>query len=229
MTGSQGLSHWMDRLPEDLRREVKGKMIKREISSGETIYRAGDPGDEVYHILSGTVRIYTLTDDGRELLYDLFPPGTSFGESSLIDDRPRPHMTEAVGPVTLGVLSRAAFFELWRSHPEFSHAIAWILSQRSRRLYEIYEGVSLAALSRRMAGRLCSLARTTGQEREGVVHFDMRITQEDIGSLCAGSRQSVNKILKQWQLEGMIDVAYGSLVINKLPALQRLGQNSEFG
>jgi CRP/FNR family transcriptional regulator, cyclic AMP receptor protein len=137
-------------------------------------------------------------------------------------------MTEAVGAVTLGVLSRADFCNLWRSHPEFSQAIAWILSQRSRRLYQIYEGVSLAALSRRMAGRLCTLARTVGQERNGAVHFDMRLTQEDIGSLCAGSRQSVNKILKQWQMEGVIDVAYGSLVIKQLPELQNLGSDAEW-
>jgi CRP/FNR family cyclic AMP-dependent transcriptional regulator len=222
------LKTWMDRLPQPLREEVLAAMTTARFRAGELIYRAGDTGNEMYQILEGAVRIYTLTDDGRELLYDIFSAGNVFGEAVLLDDNPRSHMVEAIGDVTLGVLSRADFHAFWRRDPEFSLAIAWVLSQRARRMFELYEGVSLAALSRRMAGRLCSLAKSVGHMRNGTVYFDLRLTQEDIGALVAGSRQSVNKILKQWQLDGVIDVAYGSLVIKKLTALKSLGRDVDW-
>lgn len=227
MTKRESQQNWVDTLPPPLRDEVLGRMSVRELANGELIYRAGDAADEMYQVVEGAVRIYTLTQDGRELLYDLFPAGACLGEAPLIDDQPRPHMTQAVGAVKLRVLPRADFLELWRAHPAFSLAVARTLCQRSRRLYEIYEGVSLAALSRRMAGRLCALAETVGQAGDDGIHFNIRITQEDIGSLVAGSRQSVNRILRQWQCRGVIDIAYGSLVIRNLPTLERLAAGNE--
>jgi len=222
MTGPRDAADWIDTLPEPLRTEVLGRMQTRRHEHGELVYRCGEPGTELLQIVSGAVRIYTLTADGRELLYDLFPAGTCFGETSVLDDLPRAHMTQAIGPTTLRVLSRADFLDLWRRHPEISLAVARVLCARARRLYTIYESVSLAALSRRMAVRLCALSGSIGEERPDGVHFNMRLTQEDIGSLTAGARQSVNRVLKQWQGEGIIDLAYGTLVIRRLPELQRL-------
>nr|WP_241263146.1 Crp/Fnr family transcriptional regulator [Parahaliea mediterranea] len=202
-------------------------MGTRQYHRGELVYRAGEPGNEIYQVIEGTTRIYTLTTDGRELLYELMPPGACFGESSLIDAQPRPHMAQAVTDVKLRVLELADFQALWRESPELSHAVALVLCRRTRRLYEIYEGVSLAALSRRMARRLCVLADSIGEDRDDGVHFQIRLTQEDIGSLVAGSRQSVNKILKQWQCDGLINLAYGSLVIRQLATLEQLANTGE--
>ncbi len=227
MTGSGEIADWIDALPAAPRAEVLGRMQTRRYGHGELIYRSGDPGHELLQIVSGAVRIYTLTADGRELLYDLFPAGTCFGETSLLDDLPRAHMTQAVGATTLRALPRADFLALWRRHPEISLAVARVLCARARRLYTIYENVSLAALSRRMAVRLCALSDSIGEERPGGVHFNLRLTQEDIGSLVAGARQSVNRVLKQWQGEGIIDLAYGTLVIRRLNELQRLAGESD--
>ncbi len=215
---------WIGGLPQELRDEVIALMSERRYAHGEMIYRAGDPGEEMFRIASGNVRVYTLTEEGRELLYDLLPRLACFGESALIDDGPRPHMSQAVGETRLWVLPRHHFERLWKSSPEVSIGIARVMQRRSRRLYNVYEQVSMEVLSRRMAGRLCSLADIVGDEQVDGVHFRVRITQEDIGSLVAGSRQSVNRILKQWECEGVIDVAYGSLVIRNKPHLKRIAE-----
>ncbi len=218
---------WIGNLPPSIKEEVMAHTAERRYSNGEMIYRAGEPGDEMFRIASGNVRIYTLTEEGRELLYDLLPVGACFGESSLIDAGPRPHMTHAVGEVLVHVLSRQQFERLWREYPEVSLNIAQMMQRRSRRLYNVYEQVSLAVLSRRMAGRLCSLADIVGVAQEDGIHFRVRITQEDIGSLVAGSRQSVNRILKEWQCQGVIDVAYGSLVIRDKNHLRQIADYCE--
>lgn len=217
---------WIGNLPENLRQSVLDLMPVRRYANGDMVYRAHEPGDELYQVVSGNIRIFTLTEDGRELLYDLFASGTCFGETSLIDGGTRAHNVQAIGAVELRVLSRTDFQRLWRDHHEVSCAIAQLICYRQRKLYGIYERVSLNALSKRMAGRLCTLAASMGQNQSDGVHFGMRITQEDIGSLVAGSRQSVNKILKQWQCNGVIDIAYGSLVIKDLPVLEQLATDS---
>lgn len=222
MTTPLPQQNWIEDLPDSIRAEVLACMPERSYASGDMIYRAGEAGHELYQVSRGNVRIYTISEDGRELLYDLFPVGACFGEASLIDGGPRPHMTQAVGDVCLRVMGQDDFEALWRRYPEVSMAVARLQTYRARRLYGIYEQVSLSALSRRMAGRLSTLAATVGDAREDGIYFRLRITQEDIGSLVAGSRQSVNKILKQWQQEEVIDLAYGSLVIRDLSTLERL-------
>ncbi|WP_116364038.1 Crp/Fnr family transcriptional regulator [Parahaliea mediterranea] len=218
---------WISELPEPLRSEVVDCMTQRQFHNGDLIYRTGDVGNEILQVTQGNVRMFTISESGRELVYDLFPAGTCFGESSLIDGGPRPHTAQAVGRVTLRALARADFERLWSESPVFSRAVARLVSHRTRRLYGIYEQVSHIALSRRMAARLCGLAATAGEQRDDGVHFNLRITQEDIGSLVAGSRQSVNKILRQWQADEIIDLAYGSLIIRDLPTLERLSQKGD--
>jgi len=219
---------WIGELPGEVQEQVLAGMPRRHYHSGETIYRCGDAGDELYRVEQGVVRIYNVTDAGKELLYDLFPPGTCFGESSLIDDDVRPHSTQAVGEVVLRVLSRSLFQQLWRTHEEIPWAVARLQTARARRFYLIYEQVSLGVLCRRVARRLYGLARTVGRKHEdGGIHFDIRLTQEDIGALVVGSRQSVNKVLRQWQEDGMIDLTYGSLLIRDLDALEQLALEND--
>ncbi|QIB64438.1 Crp/Fnr family transcriptional regulator [Kineobactrum salinum] len=213
---------WIGELPVPVREEVLACMPPRRYANGETIYRAGEAGAELYRVEQGNVRIFNLSQGGKELLYDLFPPRTCFGEATLIDGGGRPHTTQAIGEVILRVMPQEHFERLWQVHPEISWAVARLQTERARRLYAFYEQVSLDTLCRRIARRLCLLARTVGQEREDGIHFDLRITQEDIGCLVAGSRQSVNKVLRQWQAERVIDLAYGSLLIRELSALEQL-------
>ncbi|MEQ8801835.1 MAG: Crp/Fnr family transcriptional regulator, partial [Haliea sp.] len=189
--------------------------------------RAGEPGNELFRVESGNVRIFNVSEDGRELLYDLFPVGTCFGESSLIDRGLRPHTTQAIGEVVLQVLSREHFERAWKVYPEVSWAVARLQTSRARRLYGFYERVSMDALCRRTARRLWLLAKTMGQQCDDGIHFDIRITQDDIGSLVAGSRQSVNKVLRQWQEDGVIDLAYGSLVVREMAELERLAMQND--
>lgn len=218
---------WIGQLSESVREKVLACMPPRHYGNADMIYRSGEAGDELYRVEQGTVRIFNVSEDGKELLYDLFPPDTCFGEATLIDGGPRPHSTQAVGDIILRVLSRGRFEQLWSAHPEVSWAVARLQTVRARRLYKMYEQVSLDILCRRIAYRLFILAKTVGREFEGGIHFDVRLTQEDMGSLVAGSRQSVNKVLRQWQEEGLIDLAYGSLQIRDLAALERLAQQSD--
>lgn len=226
---SVGQQDWIGNLPPPLREQVLACMPARRFVDGELIYRAGDKGEELYRVERGNVRIFSLTDGGRELLYGLFSPGSCFGEASLIDGEARPHTTQAIGDVVLRVLARERFEWLWNAHPEVSWAVARLQIARARRLYGFYEQVSLDALSQRIAHRLCSLAKTLGHPRDDGVYFDMRLTQEDIGLLVAGSRQSVNKVLRQWRRDGLIELAYGSLTIRDLPSLEQLALAGDRG
>ena len=190
---------WIEPLPAPIQAAVRECMTIRRYEDHEFIYRRGDAGNELYQIISGHVRLYVLSPEGRELLYVIFEPGSCFGELSLIDRQPRAHMTQAFGSTEIAVIARRQFEELWLRHPEISHELCRMLCKRSRKLFNNFEAANLIPLPNRIANQLCELANSLGNPCPDGIHFDMRITQEDIGFMVGSSRQSVNKVLKVWQ------------------------------
>ncbi|RLQ22374.1 Crp/Fnr family transcriptional regulator [Seongchinamella sediminis] len=214
--------NWISRLSPALREEITASMTIRDYADKDLIYRSGEPGEEIFQVVSGYVRMYTLTAEGKELVYTIFEPGCCFGEMSLIDNLPRFHMAQAFGEVRLAVLSRADFDRFWASHPEVSQELCRFFVMRERRIFQIYDQSSLDPLPVKITHRLLSLADTIGEERADGIHFDMRITQEDIGFMVAASRQSVNKVLGLWRQQGLIKIEYGNLVITDVGKLREL-------
>ena len=219
--------NWIERLPEPVKVSVRGCMTARHYVAGEVVYRTGDPGDELYQLVSGNIRLYTVDPKGRELLYIIHQAGNCFGEMSLIDNLPRAHIAQAIGETELCVMRRRQFEQLWMLYPEISRELCRLLCSRERSMFGVFEDRSLLPLPARIAIRLYQLASTLGTEQRDGIHFDLRITQEDISLMVAASRQAVNKVLKDWQGEGIIDISYGNFIVKDLQALKILCTSSE--
>src|SRR5256885_2775684 len=72
---------------------------RRHFSDGARIYSQSEPGDAMYRIVSGSVRMSVMRHDGREALHSLLEPGSCFGICSMLDGAPRHHTTTAHGDV----------------------------------------------------------------------------------------------------------------------------------
>jgi CRP-like cAMP-binding protein len=202
-------------------------MTTRYYAAGEVVYRTDEAGDELYQLVSGNIRLYTVDPQGRELLYIIHKAGNCFGEMSLIDNLPRAHIAQAIGETEIRVLRRRQFEQLWMLYPEISRELCRLLCSRERDMFGVFEGRSLLPLSTRIAIRLYQLASTLGTEQCDGIHFDLRITQEDISLMVAASRQAVNKVLKDWQGEGIIVISYGNYIVKDLQALKKLTASSD--
>ena len=99
-------------LSDDAGAALAAAATARHIQAGGTIYDQSDEGDEMFRLLSGSVRLSVMGEDGRELLYLLFAPGDCFGTSSVVDGEARPQRAEAFEAVQLQVFSRATIFRL---------------------------------------------------------------------------------------------------------------------
>ena len=201
-------------------------MTVRECKHGEFVYRSAEEGKKSYQIVSGHVRLYVLSPDGKEHTYIIFDSGSCFGEMSLIDVLPRFHMAQALGTVRLNVLAKHDFERLWSAHIEIAQELCRLFCMRERRVFASFDQSKLDTLPVKIAHRLLDLASTLGNDQWDGVHFNLRITQEDIGSMAGASRQSVNKIFQQWSTQGIIRLDYGTIVITNLRALQNMIDNS---
>ena len=125
-----------------LREEVMEKVI---LIPGELLFRRGDPGDTLYLLETGEIRIFTHDPQGQEITINQLSSGTCFGELALIDTRPRSASAAAIGPCQLLRISREAFLaEVDRSQP-LNRCLLQLLSARVRYMTEYVERLGLWA------------------------------------------------------------------------------------
>jgi CRP/FNR family cyclic AMP-dependent transcriptional regulator len=191
----------------------------RRYARGETVFVEGDPGDCLFAVASGLVKVFVSSARGEELVLATLQPGETFGELSLLDGSGRSASAEAVEASRLLVVDRRNFVDLLRSRPELIDRLLRTFGALVRRLTE--QAGDLAFLD--MQGRVAKLLlQLTGEgsvtPREAGV--DIPFSQTDLASMVGSSRQTVNQILRSFQAAGYIDLRGRRLKILRADALQ---------
>jgi CRP-like cAMP-binding protein len=119
-------------LPRDVVAAVAADVQPRRLQPDETLFRKGDPGDALYMIRSGRVKITTLDSQGKELMLNQCGPGEAIGEMSLIDSSPRSASVVALEPAEVLVLQRQAFLDELGRHPTLAMDVMRNISGRLR-------------------------------------------------------------------------------------------------
>ena len=206
-------------LSDDAGAALAAAAVARRIPAGGTIYDQWEEGDEMFRLVSGSVRLSVMGEDGRELLYLLFAPGDCFGTSSLVDGEVRPQRAEAFEAVQLQVFSRAAIFRLRREYPEINDALLKLLSRHMRLLSDYFAGATLDEVSARLAQRLVDIAESFGTESDAGIALTMRLSQSELAAMVGTARQTVNRVLHRFQRKGWIALRAGVVVITDLAGL----------
>jgi CRP-like cAMP-binding protein len=207
-------------LSDDARVAFGREARRRRCVSGEAIYVQGDDSGELYRILSGSIRLSVLRADGRELLYRRFEPGDCFGSSSSIDGRPRPHTAEAGAKTELQVIDPVTLRRLRAAHRSIDDALLRLTCLHMRVLSELFANTYLGDLRQRVAGQIVIAARSFGEPAGDGAASALRLTQAELALLVGSSRQSVNQVLRSFREQGLVDIAYGSLVVLDIAELR---------
>ena len=219
----QSLSHnpWFDALPLAERKAMLAAADVLHLRPGEMAYRKGDTAGGFYGVLSGSLKVSTLGEDGREGILSVMEAGNWFGETTLLDGLPRPHDMTAIEPCTLLVIPPTDFAQLMQRNV-FARAIAALLCVRVRVLYGLVEDSMLRSTRTRIVRRLLSLARGDStmapQARARVA-----VSQEALAMMLGLTRQTLSKELKVMVGAGVLSLGYGRIDILSLPRLEQYG------
>ena len=193
---------------------------RRHYRAGQLIYAQGDVGTEMYRIVQGSVRMSITRSDGREVILLLFQAGDCFGDSSLVDDEPRPQATEALTDVALDVIDEARFNRLRTECRGFETALLKLLARQMRVVSEQFTTSNLDDLPSRIAGRILTAMQYFGAEAAEGMRLSLRLPQSEIATMVGASRQSVNRVLQKMQADGLLTIEYGNLLIRDARALE---------
>lgn len=195
--------------------------VTREKSypKGSVILFEDDPGDSLFVVREGRVKVVLIGEDGREVILGVLGVGEYFGELSLIDDRPRSAHVIAMEDSNLLVLRREDF----RKRVESSPSVAWMLltelSRRLRRADDKIGGLVLLDVPGRIARLLLDLA-----DESGTNAIEKTLTHQTIAQMIGASRETVSRAMKDFQDAGWITVERRRIALADRAALEQRAQ-----
>lgn len=191
----------------------------KRLKTKETLFWKGDPGNQLYGILSGSLKIVTTGVDGKDVLFNVMGPGEVLGEIALLDSEERSATVVAVEPTELLTLDRRELIPFLEDHPRATIGLAGVLAARVRRLSERAEDRQTMPLPGRIAKRLLALAEQHGKRPIVGGPVEVRLPQQDLADLVGTTRESVNKQLRAWEEDGIVALGRGRVVLKDPEAL----------
>lgn len=198
----------------------------RIYKSGEPVFLKGDPGTAMMAVLSGRVRICSYSSEGREVVLNVISPGEVFGEIALIDGGERTADAFAMEPTELLVLNRRDFLPFLERNPEVCVRLLEVMCRRLRWTSEQLEDVNFLDLRSRLAKRLLYLSDHHSETSVDEKTVGVRISQHLLASMIGTSREAVNKQLRSWEENGVIDVRRGWITILDRTRLERVVEDA---
>ena len=195
--------------------------VTREKSypKGSVILFEDDPGDSLFVVRDGRVKVVLIGEDGREVILGVLGVGEYFGELSLIDDRPRSAHVIAMEDANLLVLRREDFRKRVESSPSVAWSLLTELSRRLRRADDKIGGLVLLDVPGRIARLLLDLA-----EESGTNAIEKSLTHQTIAQMIGASRETVSRAMKDFQDAGWITVERRRIALADRPALEQRAQ-----
>ena len=173
--------------------------VVEELQKGEFLFEAGENPTSFLYLQKGTVRIYTLSEDGKEFTHRIFQEGEGLGTPPLFIDKPYPSTAVAKTDVEILRLNKECFFQLLDDKPQFLKAIVKGLSEIIYFKSIMSSEISLHDPQHRILTLFDQLKTKDGPE-------EIRLTRQQIGNLTALRVETVIRTIKQMEQDGLLEI-----------------------
>jgi CRP-like cAMP-binding protein len=182
--------------------QIASHLIERRYPRNTTIVEEGLPGDYMYILREGRVKVTKLSEDGREKILDFLETGSFVGDMALLERGPRSASVKTLTPVKVLALSRTDFISLLRKSPDLALAVIQELSRRIRSVNEQASSLSFQRVKERTMGLLERLAKDPSEDGERLV--TPSLTHQQIADMVGTSRETVTRVVKDLKESGWL-------------------------
>ncbi|HEY2940822.1 MAG TPA: Crp/Fnr family transcriptional regulator [Vicinamibacteria bacterium] len=187
--------------------------LRKRYPKDTVVFFENEEGDFFFTILEGRIKVTILGDDGREVILSVLGPGDFFGEMALLDNEPRSATAIAVEESELLSLHRNDFQSVLNDNKSITSALIRVLSARLRRANHQISTLALLDVYGRVARVIVDMAREEGKRlRDGRIAF-RRATHQEIANRIGTTRETVTRMLKDLERQGLIHVEGKEIVV----------------
>jgi len=184
---------------------------RRRYARGEVVFLRDDPGDSLFIVKSGVIRIVLTSPEGKEITLAVRGPGDFFGELALLDGEPRSADAVAQGPAELLLLEREDFLALVDDRPSVAVALLKVLSKRLRQASQTVEDAAFLDVPARLA--IAILRLLDAQIDQPGTMIAARLTQAELAAMVGTRRESINRWLRFYEEQGLIRYDRGQITV----------------
>lgn len=200
--------------------EINGVTRERWYRKGMVVFCEGEPGDGVFFIRRGKVKITKSSPDGRQYIVHILGPGDVFAEAVLFGDKPYPAAAEVIEDAEIGLVRNDDLERLIERHPGLGIRIIKMMAKRLVEAQERLRDMALEdAFSRTVSYLLCQ-AQREGKKGEGGIEIDLGLTRNDLASIIGATRETVSRILNDLKKARLISLYDQRVVIRDAEALR---------
>ena len=212
---------FFDALEDEERAWLHARGVQRTFPQGHSLFHEGQVSDKVMFLLSGRVKIASISEDGKERVLAFRGPGEVLGELSAIDGRPRSATVITVDPVEALVVPARDFRLFLEKTPRMMFFLLQRLIGRLREADRKRVEFGVTDTIGRVAARLVELSERYGKMTSEGVRIDLPITQEELASWVGSSREGVNKALHTLKSLRWVETERRSITVLDMDALKR--------
>ena len=217
LSGIPSFSGLSERQIEELRKIV----VNRHFNKGQIIFSEGDNGNGFYVLVSGLVKIFKVSLEGKEHIMRVVGAGESFGQVAVYAGRSFPANAQSIAKSHLLFFPRTAFVEMITKNPSLAMNMLSVLSMRLREFTVHVENLALKEVPGRLAAYLIYLA----DEEGGNDSFTLGISKGQLASLLSTSPETLSRILAQMVGKNLIEVIRRDITILDLGGLKELAEH----
>lgn len=210
---------YFDGLSADELSSVRDFVFERSAAGGDLILLEDDPADALYFVVSGVVKVFKTSSEGKEQILSFIRSGESFNDVPVFDGGPNLGSVQAVGPVVLYGLRGSDLEAILQDHPQVSLNVIRVLSQQVRHLVSLVEDLSFRHVIARVAKILLESSGDGAGPSPGP-----RLTQQEMAAMAGTAREMIGRSLKSLEEEGTIRLDRHRIVITNKEALREMAE-----
>jgi CRP/FNR family transcriptional regulator len=182
--------------------ELSMIVVDQVFEKGQEVFSEGEKGTGFYVVISGRVKIYKVSWEGKEQILHIFGPGEPFGEVPVFEGQRFPANAATLEQSRIFFFPREAFIRLIRRTPDLALSMLATLSKRLRRFTQLIEELSL----KEVPGRLAAYLTYLSQKTDGAQELELDISKAQLASLLGTIPETLSRILTKMKKRGLIDM-----------------------
>lgn len=207
-------------MPMSMAEKVSEMVEESKQLKGNFIYLTDEPSTTIYFLKEGRVKIFSTSEDGKEVIKAILYPGEVFGDLTLLGESQHKDFAIALDNVLMCSISKDKMTELVMMMPELGLALNAIIGKKNLKLERRFESLVFKDARTRVIEFLLTMAKEHGEKNGAGIYLKHNLTQEDISNLVATSRQTVTTLLNELREVGIIKIERRGIAIKCIGTLE---------
>ena len=209
-------------LPPEAIVEINRLFEDRDVPAEQAIYFEGDPGEHLYLVATGKVKLLRHTASGRDVVLDILRGGEYFGSLSILGGRGYTETAAAQTDCCILQISSSNFEKILNHYPDVSIKVLQAVGQRLEESQETVKQLSVYSADQRIAAVLIRLAKKMGEQKEEGMLIQLPFSRQDLAAMTGATVETVSRVMSRFAAEELVTTGRKWVEVSDLQGLERI-------